>query len=57
MISDPLIKSPPGDYLRHIHRTGLWAAVEEGHALHKNALESQRRSESFFFVLRKFGPV
>ena len=23
MISDPLIKSPPGDYLRHIHRTGL----------------------------------
>ena len=53
MISDPLTKSHPGDYLRHVIRTGLWAVVEEGHALHKKALERERRSESFFLVLRE----
>ena len=53
MISDPLTKVHPGDYLRHVVRTGLWSVVEEGRALQQKALERGKKSESFFLVLRE----
>ena len=53
MLSDPLTKVKPGDYLRHVIRTGQWAIVEEGHALQQKALERERRPDAFFLVFRE----
>ena len=53
MLSDPLTKVKPGDYLRHVIRTGQWAIVEEGHALQQKALEHERRPVAFFLGFRE----